>query len=85
MTTTNIKVNSSTWTQLTTQADFTLQNVGSVESATPDVYMMASDSIPVSVSDGVMVEYMSGFTSGMITGTIWGKAVSGTSQIAVSE
>ncbi len=84
MTTLNITVRSDIWTQLTTQSTFTLQNIGSEENATPDVYIAAADGIPT-VDKGHDIAYESGITSNMITGTLWGKARSGTAIIAVTE
>ncbi len=84
MKTIEIVVNADTWTQLTAQPIFTIQNIGSLESATPIVYVSAGDLTPTTLR-GNEIAHRSGITSCMMEGVLWGKTESGTAIIAVTE
>lgn len=79
MKTNNKTINSDTWTQLTTEAIFVIQNTSSSV-----VLIAASDTSPAD-DDGMKLNPLYGADSNTITGTIWGKALAGKATIAVSE
>lgn len=71
MTTIAVPINKTTYTQLTTAADFVVQNPSSSA-----VAMIVADAQPADDAAFFMrIEGSKGLTSAVVTGTVWGKAL----------
>ncbi len=81
MTTSEITLNDTTWTQITTGADFVVQNNGREA-----VLIKLSDATPATDTGAIVLNSLLGLDSTSFGGTVWGKTNLGlTASVSVTQ